>query len=204
MELIKNNTQAVNFINLLNKLPDEDYLLSLIAYGTAPTIREEKPSSLMTFTRAGRNLYDLWDNLGSRVCKRLSLEYIALRDTKDSVRVLFYKTRLLEECLNKRSNREFLNKMGYSSTITLEECMDKLRERFECVCPHEIGIFLGIPLEDVIGFINHKGENCLLCKYWKVYHAPERALTLFSIFDKSRQDIRDAIINNSFDCTVSA
>ena len=205
MELMeKNQPQAVNFINLLNKLPDEDYLLSLIAYGTAPTIREEKPSSLMTFTRAGRNLYDLWDNFGSRVCKRLSLEYIALRDTKDSVRVLFYKTRLLEECLNKRSNREFLNKMGYSSTITLEECMNKLRERFECVCPHEIGIFLGIPLEDVIGFINHKGENCLLCRYWKVYHAPERALTLFSVFDKARQDIRDAITNNSFDFTVPA
>lgn len=199
-----NQIQALNFINLLSKLPDEDYLLSLIAYGTAPTIREEKPSSLMTFTRAGRNLYDLWENFGPQVCQKLNLEFTRLRDTKDSVRVLFYKTGLLEQCLNKSSNREFLNEMGYASTITLEDCIEKLRERFECVCPHEIGIFLGIPLEDVVGFISHKGENSLLCRYWKVYHAPERALKLFRSFDKARQDIRDSIANNNFDFTVSA
>lgn len=191
-------------MDLLSKLPDEDYLLSLIAYGTAPTIREEKPSSLMTFPRAGRNLYELWEKYGPGVCERLNLEFTLLRDTKDSVRVLFYRTRLLEQCLNKSNNRKFLNEIGYPSATTLRECINKLRERFEYICPHEIGIFLGIPLEDVLGFINHRGENSLLCKYWKVYHAPEEALKLFHSYDKARREIRTSIANNNFNFTVSA
>lgn len=197
MELQQTNT--INFINLINKLPDEEYLLSMIAYGAAPTIREEKPSSLMTFTKAGRNLYELWKLYGHQVCQRLALQYTALRDTQDSVRVLFYRESLLEQCLNKDDCRNFLHSIGYDSSITLDECISKLKDRFEYICPHEIGIFLGIPVEDVVGFINHKGENSLLCRYWKVYHNPDKAAVLFRNFDKARQEIRESITNNNFD-----
>jgi len=200
---IKQN-QILNFINIVNELPDEAYLLSMVAYGTAPVIREEKPSSLMTFTTAGRNLYELWNKFGLDVCRNLTLEHTRLRDTKGSVRVLFFRRNLLEDCLNKRDCRDFLNRMGYASKITLEQCILKLKERFEHICPHEIGIFLGIPVEDVTGFIYHKGENSLLCSYWKVYHNPENALKLFKNFDKARQDIRDLISSNNFNFTDCA
>ncbi len=196
--------QILNFINIVNELPAEEYLLSMIAYGTAPVIREEKPSSLMTFTRAGRNLYELWNEYGLDVCSRLSLEYTQFRDTKDSVRVLFFKRTLLENCLNKKDCRDFLSRMGYTSKMTLEQCIAMLKERFEHICPHEIGIFLGIPVEDVTGFISHKGENSLLCSYWKVYHNPENALQQFRNFDRARQDIRDLISSNNFNFTDCA
>ncbi|MDF2984673.1 MAG: hypothetical protein K0R50_183 [Eubacterium sp.] len=198
------HTNTLNFINLINMLPDEEYLLSMVAYGSAPTIREEKPSSLMTFTKAGRNLYDLWKLYSPDVCQKLDLQYTQLRDTKDSVRVLFYKTRLLEECLNRNDCRRFLDSIGYDSSITLDECITILKNRFEHVCPHEIGIFLGIPVEDVVGFINHKGENSLLCRYWKVYHNPEKALKLFKSFDKARQDIRESITNRNYNFMATA
>ena len=35
--------------------------------------------------------------------------------------------------------------------------------------PHEIGLLLGYPPEDVIGFIENRGQNPLYIGYWKVY-----------------------------------
>ena len=36
--------------------------------------------------------------------------------------------------------------------------------------PHEMGILLGYPVEDVEGFILHKGGSYLCNGYWKVYY----------------------------------
>ena len=35
--------------------------------------------------------------------------------------------------------------------------------------PHEMGAFLGYPLSDVKGFIEHEGKDFLCSGYWKVY-----------------------------------
>ncbi len=198
------NMKNLDFINLLNRLPAREYLLAVIAYGAAPTIREEKPSSLITFTKVGRNLYGLWNTFKSDVCRQLGLGCVQLGDRQDSVRVLFYKQSLLEECINRKDCREFLNAAGYEQAQTVEECINKLKARFEHVCPHEVGIFLGIPVEDVTGFINHKGENYLLCSYWKVYHEPEKACSMFKSFDKARNDIRESITKRNFDFRIPA
>ena len=48
--------------------------------------------------------------------------------------------------------------------------------------PHEIGIFLGYPLEDVEGFINHKEEGCKVVGTWKVYGDVEQAEASFRRF----------------------
>ncbi|MPN35997.1 hypothetical protein SDC9_183502 [bioreactor metagenome] len=41
--------------------------------------------------------------------------------------------------------------------------------------PHEIGLFLGYPLHDVVGFIENKGRNFTCSGYWKSYGDPETA-----------------------------
>lgn len=41
--------------------------------------------------------------------------------------------------------------------------------------PHEVGIFLGYPLEDVICFERMQGKDCKYCGYWKSYSNPEEA-----------------------------
>ena len=43
----------------------------------------------------------------------------------------------------------------------------RLREGEEF--PHEIGLFLGYPPEDVAGFMTHRGKNCKCVGCWKVY-----------------------------------
>jgi len=50
--------------------------------------------------------------------------------------------------------------------------------------PHEIGVFLGYPLHDVIGFINNAGKNSCCCGYWKVYNEQDDARRRFRRFNK--------------------
>ncbi len=41
--------------------------------------------------------------------------------------------------------------------------------------PHEIGVLLGYPVDDVIEFENHQGKNCKYCGQWKSYNDIENA-----------------------------
>ena len=52
--------------------------------------------------------------------------------------------------------------------------------------PHEIGLFLGYPLDDVIGFIRNEGRNCKYTGFWKVYCNEEEAARIFEKFRKCR------------------
>lgn len=45
--------------------------------------------------------------------------------------------------------------------------------------PHEIGIFLGYPLSDVVGFIQNQGRNFTCCGCWKSYGDPDAAQRYF-------------------------
>ena len=49
--------------------------------------------------------------------------------------------------------------------------------------PHEVGLFLGYPVWDVKGFIEHKGQQYKLCGYWKVYDDVPGALCKFEEYD---------------------
>ena len=50
--------------------------------------------------------------------------------------------------------------------------------------PHEIGLFLGYPIDDVVAFIANKGRNCLCCGCWKCYTDAEAAQKAFCRFRK--------------------
>ena len=50
--------------------------------------------------------------------------------------------------------------------------------------PHEIGLFLGYPPEDVLGFIKNGAENCKRLGCWKVYGDEENALKTFKKYEK--------------------
>lgn len=52
--------------------------------------------------------------------------------------------------------------------------------------PHEIGVFLGYPLGDVMGFIRSGGRNCRHAGCWKVYCNEAETLRLFEKFKKCR------------------
>ena len=81
--------------------------------------------------------------------------------------------------------RQLLKKCGYESTDA-DYALRHLRGRLENNedFPHEIGLFLGYPLGDVIGFVENEGRNSLCCGCWKVYCNECEALQTFRKFKK--------------------
>jgi hypothetical protein len=66
--------------------------------------------------------------------------------------------------------------------------LNHLQKQFEDQqCPHAVGLFLGYPLDDVLGFIKHRGYNYKLCGIWKVYGDVEQAKNRFRQYDLCRE-----------------
>lgn len=94
----------------------------------------------------------------------------ALLWKENSVLIYTYRKSHLERDLKQDGVNAFISGYGYTD-CEIEPCLTHLKERlfhYDCF-PHEIGIFLGYPLMDVIGFIKHKGKDCKCCGLWKVY-----------------------------------
>ncbi len=87
----------------------------------------------------------------------------------------------------------FLAKYGYPSSNELTEIFNYLNYRLnaENGYPHEIGIFLRFPLDDVKGFIQK--YPCYFIGYWKVYSNVEKTRQLFKQFDKCRDELLNSI-----------
>jgi hypothetical protein len=184
-----NKVLVQDFLEALNDFADKEYLLLKIQFDIAPTLAGIKPASLMTFVNQKRNMYELWDCYKEEVCSVLGIRYYELRRKDHRVIVLFYHDEALASCLSHWKNKKFLLEQGYRDSIKLEENLFELKKRYENNCPHELGVFLGYPIEDVIAFIENSGAPCLLCKYWKVYQDVEKALEIFEAFDKEREKV---------------
>lgn len=103
---------------------------------------------------------------------------------------LFYRKEGLKAVLSGRQVRQFLLEYGYEDE-ELDKYITRLSARMnryskdEIAFPHEIGVFLDYPLEDVKAFIKNNGKESLFTGYWKVYHNPERARLTFLAYDKA-------------------
>lgn len=106
-----------------------------------------------------------------------------------------YRPCHLAKDLRNPKSRAILRECGYQSSHP-SSCLVQLirRVRGEKDFPHEIGLFLGYPPEDVRGFIEnpHCVSKCRACSgcCWKVYHEPEKAQVLFEKYATCTKNYR--------------
>lgn len=95
---------------------------------------------------------------------------------------LFRPDRLSQD-LARQEARFLLGQAGYSEIKPLP-CLRELIRRLNAnqAFPHEIGLFLGYPPEDVRGFIEHRGQGCKCVGCWKVYGDENAARQRFAAF----------------------
>lgn len=109
----------------------------------------------------------------------------ALLWREKSVLLYVYRLKHLQNELLRPGAMELLEQYGYTCREA-DNCIRHLKARlynYDCF-PHEIGIFLGYPLEDVKGFIENNGKNCKSCGMWKVYCNEAEKQKLFQKFAK--------------------
>lgn len=163
-------------------MPDE--ITQVMINHCSPVLLGCKPAALFML-RSERSLAILTGVLPSR------LDLMILRKNGSRLLVLVFEKRRLERTLLHKDTAVFLAGMGYPRETSLLALLDCLRRQFfRHGFPHEIGIFLGYPAEDVLGFVRHKGQNYKLSGYWKVYGDVEHAKKCFRQYDQCRECFR--------------
>lgn len=190
--------EYLDFYNKLNSMDNKEYVETFLVYSLSLLIAGAKPAVTITIKKDNYTLYNNWNLFGSPFIKELNLKYIELRKCLDAVVIIVYDELLLEKQLKLESNIEFLINLGYPSNLSINDYINTLKSRYEQYhCPHEIGIFLGIPIKDVKDFIECTTKKCLLCRYWKVYNDSEKAETIFNTYDTIKEYTMKTILKGN-------
>ncbi len=162
----------------------------VIAYHCAPALAGIKPSNIVSvYKNKIENIEAELIKLNAELNKKdIYLE--ALCECEKKVLVMVYRKKVLEKTLCDEEVKRFLLNMGYPEKGDVSDYLEILkkhlkREEFS----HEIGAFLGYPINDVYAFMHHKDEGCLLCGEWKVYENADKAEKLFHRFDTCRRAV---------------
>ena len=161
-----------------------------LATHTAPALMGIKCANLISVPIDEAELNPYLNKLART--SRLRMRVLCKCESK--VLVYVYHELMLNMQLSRPEIKRFLKRYGYRDDMTRDEMLTLLSERVKCGSfPHEIGIFLGYPLEDVEGFIKNKGKNFLICGCWKVYGNVEDARKTFEAYGRCRDILCDKL-----------
>lgn len=149
-----------------------------IIHEASPTLCGIKPASLFSMNlekyENGSEEFKKWRPIFSSESK-----YFVLLKKNDG-RILFfvYNEVLLKKICMKKENSEYLQAKGYPVEKGFNSILAELFKKLssENDFPHEVGLFLGYPLEDVIGFEAYGASNFKYSGLWKVYGNKENAI----------------------------
>ena len=150
----------------------------------APTLAGVKTGSLFPYRCGSREELKADIRAFNRMLVPRGMCLLVLRMMERSALLYLYRPAALEKDLEDSTAREVLRGAGYSCE-SCAACVKELAERFrrEGEFPHEIGLFLSYPPEDVKGFIADRDNYKAQCM-WKIYGDEEKARTLCAKFQR--------------------
>lgn len=136
----------------------------------SPTLAGLKTGNLFNYRYD--NISDFRRELAS-VNRKLNAKgvYVTfLKRNEKSALLYVFRPDRLEKDLSQPAVQNVLKAFGYTD-YKVGASIKHLKQRVEenTCFPHEIGLFLSYPVEDVIQFIRQKGCNYKCCGVWKVY-----------------------------------
>lgn len=156
----------------------------LLGRHCAPTFRGLKAASLVAFPQMDRAELTRRLKKYQGDLEKSGIVTLRLLEAEDRVLVLFYRPEALRQRLEEPAARRILAAYGYPPTAEPALLLAYLRCRLRGAgtFPHEIGLFLGYPPQDVAGFIRHRGRNFVCCGFWKVYDNAPAAQACFALY----------------------
>lgn len=170
----------------------------LLALHCSPTISGIKPSNLISCYKKEYNsiphLVYYYNNILNP--KNIFLEILSEYDSY--YLVLIYNKVLLNNILSNTLSKKFLNNYGYID-LSIPSVLIKLKDTLQnnTIFPHEIGVILGYPVDDIISFINNDGKNYKFFGYWKVYSNESKCRYLFNLYTNCRNEFCNKILSGS-------
>lgn len=119
------------------------------------------------------------------VLVKKGIRVVPLKFREGRALIYAYRPSKLLQDLQRADACSLLRERGYAAEMP-ERCIVQLMRRLadSGEFPHEIGLFLGYPPEDVCGFIENKAEGYKCVGEWKVYGDEEQAMKTFAKYRK--------------------
>lgn len=172
---------------------DLENIETQLALQCAPLITGLKVSNLLIIPKGNEEVV-------KRILNRTGISYYRLIQTRTKTTFLLFRRNELEEFLSDENVRNVLMKAGYKS-LQIGKILRTFSLRYEAYMqgdksfPHEMGLLLGYPVEDVVGFVENNGKNFLYSGYWKVYENQKAKVKLFDKF-KVAEEILIHLLSN--------
>ena len=158
-----------------------------IALQCAPLISGLKVSNLLIISAEDEALVRV-------ILRRSGISFFRLLRTGEKVTFLLFRKNPLEAYLKQQEVETMLAEAGYAE-LSLGNILSTFQKRYAHYMsaggrfPHEMGLLLGYPAEDVKGFVENEGKNFLYSGYWKVYADVEEKRRLFQKFENAKETV---------------
>lgn len=148
----------------------------------SPTLAGIKTGNI--FTYKGLDIYELikkW-NL---VFEKYNMKMVILRKNGNTSLIYVYRVELISRLFSDKKVVDFFRNTGYENPDNYDMVIRQIQEKLKqnSAFPHEIGVILGYPLRDVMGFIKNNGKNFMLAGMWKVYDQCDDCKKTFSRYN---------------------
>ena len=156
----------------------------LLGTHCAPTLIGVKAASLISVKKQNWGDFQRLLDIYAKCLQCQGISTLQLGKNEEHVLILFYRAETVARLLQRPAAKKILSSFGYPCSGQLADKLFflQLRMRIADVFPHEIGLFLGYPPEDVSGFIRYNGRNFFCSGYWKVYANVKQAEQLFQLY----------------------
>lgn len=146
----------------------------IIVHSSSPTFCNIKPSNMFFVKNAE------FDTKKFEAWKESFLKYglmaFATQISDTSTAILVLNVCWVRKILDDIFVKAYLFEKGYRTGSAFDFVVELFSRMIENEgFPHEVGVILGYPLEDVIEFEKQEGHNCKYCGFWKSYFDVENA-----------------------------
>ncbi|MDY6329856.1 MAG: DUF3793 family protein [Lachnospiraceae bacterium] len=172
---------------------DLENIETQLALQCAPLITGLKVSNLLIIPKGNEEVV-------KRILNRTGISYYRLIQTRTKTTFLLFRRNELEEFLSDENVKNVFIRAGYKS-LQIGKILRTFSLRYEAYMqgdksfPHEMGLLLGYPVEDVVGFVENNGKNFLYSGYWKVYENQKAKVKLFDKFKVAEETLIHLLSN---------
>lgn len=164
---------------------DRKQLEIKMALQCAPVLTGIKISNLLNVERE-------YEGSVCRILRNTGIVSYRLLSCENKTVFLLFQRQELDLYLKEPKVQAFFISNGYKD-LSLTGILKRFSQQYATYMfrggkfPHEMGLLLGYPVEDVQGFIEHKGKDYLYSGYWKVYTDLEEKKALFEAYESAKE-----------------
>ncbi|EHQ88561.1 DUF3793 family protein [Desulfosporosinus youngiae] len=154
----------------------------------APLVLRFKPSVLLNVSLENETA---WKEFKGLFTQPKALQIKTIRKLNGRLQVIFYQKELLDSVLRQKPIQEFLKTLSYPKQYSLNAYLSFLKHRITSLAfPHEVGVFLGYPLKDVLGFMGLLPLPYKRTQGWRIYGEETPSNEIYEKYRQARSMMR--------------